>query len=53
MPLSSVFLLASGMLTIVWLSSENLRARDRTRNPNARILFWVLVAGVSVLGYIK
>ena len=50
LPLPSVSLLASGMLAIYWLASENLRARNLERNPNVRVFFWALVAVVSGLG---
>ena len=47
--LASVSTLASGMLAILWIASGNLRARNIERNPNVRVLFWALVAGVSIL----
>ena len=50
---SSVSLLASGMLALVWLLNGNIRARNLERNPNARVLLWALVAAVSILGVIK
>ncbi|MFA5844004.1 MAG: hypothetical protein WC971_04145 [Coriobacteriia bacterium] len=53
MELSTVSLLASGMLAVFWLSSENLRARNLERRPDARVLFWALVAVVSILGVIR
>jgi hypothetical protein len=52
LPLPSVSLLASGMLAIYWLASENLRARHAQRNPNFRVAFWALAAGVSAIGVI-
>ena len=47
--LSSVSLLASGMLAIVWLASEQIRARNAERNPNYRVAFWALVAVGSTI----
>ncbi len=40
-------LLASGMLAIFWLASVSVRARNRERRPNVRILVWGIVAAVS------
>lgn len=53
MEFSAVSLLASGMLAVVWLSSENIRNRNLERRPDARVLFWALVAVVSILGVIR
>lgn len=53
MEYAAVSLLASGMLAVVWLSSENIRNRNLERRPDARVLFWALVAVVSILGVIR
>jgi len=42
-------LLASSMLAIFWLASQNVRTRNRERRPNARVLIWGLVAAASLL----
>ncbi len=49
LPLPLASIMAAGMLGIVWLASAGIRARNRDRNPNARVLFWGLVAVVSAL----
>ena len=43
-PLPNVSLVASGMLAIVWVVNGSIRSR--TPHPNARVAFWVVVAGV-------
>jgi hypothetical protein len=50
MPVSSISLLASGMLAIVWLLNGNIRTRNAERHPNARVVFWTAAALVSALG---
>jgi hypothetical protein len=50
MPVSAISLLASGMITIVWLLNGNIRTRNAERHPNARVVFWAAVAIASLLG---
>jgi len=45
--LAAVSVLASGMLAILWLSSGNIRSRNLERNPNARVVFWAVLAALS------
>jgi multisubunit Na+/H+ antiporter MnhB subunit len=45
MAFAQVSLLASGMITIVWVASGGLRARNT--QPNLRVAFWAVVAAVS------
>jgi hypothetical protein len=47
--LSNVSLLASGMITIVWIASPQIRARNLESNPNARVMFWAAVSIASIL----
>lgn len=47
--LPAMSLIASGMLAIFWLASKNVRARNVDRSPNARVVFWGLVAVASAL----
>jgi hypothetical protein len=49
LPLASGSLLASGMLVIIWLGSQGLRARNKDRYPNARVVFWSLIAAASAI----
>jgi hypothetical protein len=53
LPLSSVSLLASGMIAIVWLLGKTVRARNLERHPNARVVFWAAVAAASVLASVR
>ena len=53
LPLSDVSLLASGMLAIIWISSAKIRNRNAERYPNARVLFWAVVAVASLLFAIR
>lgn len=53
LPLTNVSLLASGMIAIMWLLSPGIRARNQDRYPNARVVFWALVAAVSAVGLIR
>ncbi len=46
-PLPRVSLVAAGMLAIFWVVNGNIRSR--TPHPNARVAFWVFVAGVSAV----
>lgn len=47
MALAGLSLLAAGMLAVFWLASASVRIR--TRYPDARVVFWALVAGASAL----
>ena len=47
MPTYSVSLLASGMITIVWVLSAPIRSRNLARHPNIRVVFWATVAAAS------
>jgi hypothetical protein len=49
MPLPQISLLASGMLAILWLASRQIRQRNIDRSPNARVVFWSLIAIVSAV----
>jgi hypothetical protein len=49
LPLAAASLLASGMLVIIWLGSQGLRARNKDRYPNARVVLWSLVAAASAI----
>ena len=49
MALPLAFLLASGMLAIFWLASPAVRARNSERHPNARVVFWALIAVASAV----
>lgn len=46
---AQVSVLAAGMITIVWLASPGLRARNRQLSPNLRVVFWAAVAIVSAV----
>ena len=46
---ASISVLAAGMLAIFWIASVNVRERNRDRYPNARVVFWGLVAVASAL----
>jgi hypothetical protein len=48
--LASVSLLASGMLAIYWLASDNLRTRNLARHPNIRVAVWAAIAIASGFG---
>jgi len=53
LPLTTISLLASGMLAITWLLSPQIRARNAEKHPNARVVFWGVVAAASaLLGFI-
>lgn len=47
LPLAGVSAGASGMLAIVWVLNGTLRGRSP--KPNARVVFWTLVAVASVV----
>jgi len=49
MATSSIFMLGSGMLAIMWLASPKLRERNRDRGPNVRVAVWATVAAVAFL----
>jgi hypothetical protein len=49
MPLPTISLLASGMLAIIWVASRQIRERNRDRNPNVRVVIWMIVAILSAL----
>jgi hypothetical protein len=53
MPFSDISLLAAGMLAIVWLLSGGIRARNKERYPNVRVVLWAVIAAVSAMGFIK
>lgn len=46
-PLATVSVIASGMVTIMWVVNPSIRSR--TPHPNARVAFWASVAGVSAI----
>jgi hypothetical protein len=45
--LSSVSLVVSGMLAIMWIVNGPIR--QRTPHPNARVLLWAVVAAASAV----
>lgn len=47
MQIAAASLLASGMLALFWLVSKSVRERNAERRPNARVLFWAIVAAAS------
>jgi hypothetical protein len=53
MALPTISLLASGMLAILWIASRQIRQRNIGRAPNARVVFWAIIAVVSAVGSLR